>query len=149
MHFFILLNGLLFSKSDFNGHSLKPNSKSLLWSIKWNLRSLFLNNSFLFRLNNPNNDLLFHLTDLHTYLLMTNVHYNKSPLLLTSFLCLTTTPFIRILNIQCFQPPENRTYSYFIIWTAHSRDCERISSSPSSKPINSSFVSMMITKLAV
>ena len=59
MHFFIVLDGLLFSISDFNGHSLKPNSRSLLWSIKLNLRSLFLNNNLLFRLNDLNNDLLF------------------------------------------------------------------------------------------
>ena len=44
MHFFfIVLNELLFSIIDF----------------KWNLRSLFLNNNLLFRLNNPNNDLLW------------------------------------------------------------------------------------------
>ena len=77
MHFFIVLNGLLFSMSDFNGYSLKPNNRPLLWSIKWNLRSLFLDNNLLFRLNDPNNDLLFYTNFMNFMWFITTLTYAK------------------------------------------------------------------------
>ena len=55
----------------------------------------------------------------HTGLLMTNVHENKSPLSLSSFLCLTITHLSEYLTFKSFIPPKKTTYSYFTIWTAH------------------------------